>query len=215
MAENKYFKQALSDFMLDAAGGGAVRHLVKQGLTARQIMGRLDFPLPYETVRQMAWEALVEQRRVLLEEPGTGKPAEKAVYIKEQGEFGRTSFRRILVSEEACGRTKWREAEYGKEEGRAFYLHLTKACGENGQETAYASCDFGLLQAKDPERYRRLLEAFGGRGREYAEGLPWPRSRVYHCLDTRFLEILQCLLEQKQYEGACWFLKTGEKLVMK
>ncbi|MCI8506066.1 MAG: hypothetical protein HFI67_07770 [Lachnospiraceae bacterium] len=215
MAENKYFKQALSNFMLDAAGGGAVRHLVKQGLTVSQIMGRLDFPLPYEKVRQMVWEALTEQRTVLLEEPGTRKAEKKALYVKEQGEFGRTSFRRILIPEEDYSRTTWNETEYGKEDGTEFKRALREEGTENGWESAYVSWDLGILQAKTPDQAWKFLETFDERQREYVEGLPWPRRRVYHRLDTRFQEILERLLLQKRYEGECWFLKTGNKLIIK
>ncbi len=215
MAENKYFKQALSDFMLDAAGGGAVRHLVKQGLTVRQIAGRLDFPLPYEKVRKMAWEALVEQGTVLLSEPGTAGPEERAVYVKEQGEFGRTSFRRILVPEEDRRRTRWRELEYGEESVPAFCRHLLEACGENGRGSAYASCDFGILAARDAKEYQKFLQVLHERQREYLEGLPWPRKRVYHRLDPVFSEIILALAGERQYRGCCYFLKTGEKLFLR
>ncbi len=215
MTENKYFKQALSDFVLDAAGGGAVRHLVKQGFTVRQIMGRLDFPLPYERVRQMVWEALLEQNIILPEEPGSGKQAEKAVYIKEQGAFGKTSFRRIVVPEEDYRRMQWNEFGYEQKDAAEFGRHLSEACAKNGWETAYASCDFGIWQAKDAKQYQKLLQILDGRQREYMEGLPWPRKRVYHRLTPGFSEILQLLSRQCQYHGCCYFLKTGDKLSLR
>lgn len=214
MVENKYFKQALSDFVFDAAGGGAVRHLVKQGLTVKQIMSRLDFPIAYEKVRQMAWEAMAEQEIILLEEPGTGKSEEKAVYVKEQGEFGRTSFRRIVIPKEERGQVCWKETEYKKGDEAEFERRLSKACAENGKETAYASCDFGILLAKDAKQYQKLLQTLDGRQKEYLENLPWPRKRVYHRLDSGFLEIIRSLSEKHQYCGCCYFLKTGEKLFL-
>ena len=213
MVENKYFKQALSDFVLDAAGGGAIRHLVKQGLTVRQIADRLDFPIAYEKVRQMVWDALVEQEIILLEEPGAGAPVEKAVYVKEQGEFGRTSFRRIVIAEEDYRRSQWKESVYEKDNGAEFYKHLSEACAKNGRETAYASCSFGILQAKDEKQYQELLKRLEDRQKEYVEQLPWPRRRVYHRLDLRFSEILENLVKEMQYSGCCYFLETGEKLI--
>ena len=47
--EQEYFKKALSDFALDAASGGAIRHLADRGYTANQIVRMLDFPTPFKT----------------------------------------------------------------------------------------------------------------------------------------------------------------------
>ena len=71
MGENRYFQKALADFVHEAAYGGAVRHLADRGYTAKQITDRLDFPAPYEKVRQAVWEHLADTGVILLEEPGS------------------------------------------------------------------------------------------------------------------------------------------------
>ena len=44
MAEQEYFKNALSDFTYEAASGGAIRHLADLGYTVKQICEQLSFP---------------------------------------------------------------------------------------------------------------------------------------------------------------------------
>lgn len=44
----KYFQDALSDFVYDAASGRAIRHLTDSGYTAAQIMQQLSYPTPFK-----------------------------------------------------------------------------------------------------------------------------------------------------------------------
>ena len=46
MGEQEYFKNALSNFMFEAASGGAIRHLADLGYTVKQISKKLEFPTP-------------------------------------------------------------------------------------------------------------------------------------------------------------------------
>lgn len=59
--KQKYFEEALSDFVHDAASGGAIRHLAQLGYTTGQIMERLDFPTPRERVEKTVSRYLMEQ----------------------------------------------------------------------------------------------------------------------------------------------------------
>ena len=85
---------------------------------------------------------------------------------------------------------------------------------KNGEDSSYASLDFGLTAAKNPRRYEAQLQVMEERGREYVSGLPWENRRVYHRLNFRMREILLCLCEEKLYQGECFFLKTQEKLIL-
>ena len=64
---NKYFQDALSDFVYDAASGRAIRHLVNAGLTTTQIMKELDYPTPFEKIQHTVTRYLKETG-ILLEE---------------------------------------------------------------------------------------------------------------------------------------------------
>ena len=89
MAENEYFKQALSSFAMDMASGGAIKHLTNQGYTVQQIVNKLDFPTPYEKVQELVWKQMIENGCLLLEEPGNGTEHEKVDYIQETDSLGR------------------------------------------------------------------------------------------------------------------------------
>lgn len=67
--EPGYFEHALSDFMHDAASGGAIRHLVDLGYTTDQIMGRLDFPTPRARVEKTVCQHMLETGLLLEELP--------------------------------------------------------------------------------------------------------------------------------------------------
>lgn len=90
-------------------------------------------------------------------------------------------------------------------------MELLKAkTKENGQEFSYTSWDFGLTAGAHPRRYQEMLKALGAH-REYVEGLPWERRRMYHRLDARMTQILSLLAGAGLYHGECFFLKTKEK----
>ncbi len=63
---NKYFQDALSDFVYDAASGRAIRHLTDAGYTAAQIVQSLDYPTPISKVRHTITRYLKESS-ILLE----------------------------------------------------------------------------------------------------------------------------------------------------
>lgn len=64
---NRYFQDALSDFVSDAASGRAIRHLVDAGYTTTQIMKELDYPTPFEKIQHTVTRYLKETG-ILLEE---------------------------------------------------------------------------------------------------------------------------------------------------
>ena len=50
MAENDYFREALSGFTFEAAGGGAIRHLADLGCTVDEIETQLLYPISHNKV---------------------------------------------------------------------------------------------------------------------------------------------------------------------
>ncbi len=206
--ETDYFRQALSDFAFDAACGGAVRHLAALGYTAKQIQAKLDFPVPYERVRKELWSCLTASGVILLEEPGRGSKKEKATYVREYDRYGKVSFRRVTEEAAAAPPILWRErylAAGEQEELRGLLQRMQP-------ETGYMSCDFGLLLYRSPEQFEKMLSVLEADRREYLEGLPWEKRRVYHRLDGRMRGILLRLFEAGLYEGSCYFPGPGEKI---
>lgn len=214
VGENRYFREALADFVQETAYGGAVRHLADRGYTVAQIMERLEYPAPCEKVRRMVWKHLEDNGVILREEPGSGRHRERFSYVKEYDRNGKPTFRRVPENREEPGAVSWREGILGA--GAAAWAGglpplLEEKLAENGAESSYASCDFGRTAAKEPALYERILEALGGE-RAYVEGLPWERRRVYHRLDSHMREILALLIPAGLYQGELFFLKTGERI---
>ena len=71
MAEEKqkYFQEALSDFVYDVAAGGAIRHLVDSGYSISQIMEKLTYPMPRTRVEKMAARHMRESGILLADLP--------------------------------------------------------------------------------------------------------------------------------------------------
>ena len=210
MPENSYFQKALSNFTHEVASGGAIRHLTDLGYTAKQVADQLDFPTPFARVQQEMWQRLLETEVLLAEEPAGGQK-EKVSYVREQDQYGRSSFRRVVETSVSEVPLSWRELRVTGDRGK-FSSLLERKIAENGAAGSYVSCDFGILAYREPARYQRVLELLAADQREYLEGLPWKTARVYHRLEARMKGILLRLYEQREYSGICFFLKTGDKL---
>lgn len=70
---NKYFQEALSDFVYDAASGRAIRHLTDTGFTVAQIVRQLDYPTPFAKVQHTVTRHLRECGILLDELPDAHK----------------------------------------------------------------------------------------------------------------------------------------------
>ena len=214
MAENDYFKQALSSFAIDMASGGAIKHLTNQGYTVQQIANKLDFPTPYEKVQELVWKQMIENGCLLLEEPGNGTEHEKVDYIQETDSLGRKSFRKVVVSCENDTRIHWKEWNYTWKSEDSFRAFLDERCVKNGEQDSYVRCDFGLRKYRDPKGYERTIQKLTAQQKEYILGLPWELRPVYHQLNLRMREIVATLYAAGEFHGCLYFRKTREKITL-
>lgn len=213
MQEGAWFQKALRDFTRETANGGAIRHLADLGYTVEEIRRELAFPASYESVGNMVWKHLLDTGVVLCEDPRERRAAAlRAEFVREYDRYGKPSFRRVAkdVSTDDAGRpiVKWRERRLSQGEELGAFLRDQTA--ENGVENSYLSCDFGEMRAKEPGRYEEMLQMLEKRQREYVEGLPWEKGRVYYRLTPGMTEIALRLCQAGIYRGICCFLKTGE-----
>lgn len=109
--DNQEFNKALSNFINDAAAGGAVRHLADKGYGISEIGEQLDFPVSKEKIAIFMWEHFLNTGKISLEEPRD--TYEKASFVKEQDEFGKISFRRVTETVDNSNR-KYVLCEFGK-----------------------------------------------------------------------------------------------------
>ena len=207
MAENDYFKQALSNFVFDMASGGAIQHLTNQGYTVKQIIEKLDFPAPYEKVQEAVWKQLENNGCLLLEEPGSGVGQERAEYVMEKDSFGRRSFRKVIIKADKTKQIHWKEVIFSRKINGKLTDYLSKKIKENGENASYVSCNFGM-------KMNRLPDVLDEQQKDYISGLPWPKQEVYHKLDIRMREIVVALYDAGEFQGECYFLKEEECVIL-
>ena len=214
MAEQEYFKKALSNFAYEAASGGEIRHLADLGYTVKQIMEQLDFPTPYGRVQNTVWEHLLHTGVLLSEEPGNGKQRESVSYVKEYDKYGKASFRQVSDKKKIQETICWEEHHFEYEEEGNLAKYLLEKCEENGEAFSYVSCDFGLRGRRESGQYQEMLKVLEEPHREYILGLPWESKVIYHRLDVRMREIVEKLYECGKFHGNCYFMKTKEKIML-
>lgn len=239
-----YFQTALSNFAMDAACGGAIRHLTDLGYTLDQIVERLDYPTSRAKVRQMMMEYLYDSKMLLRKEPSADLFAAREEFIQEQDAYGRRTLRRIssdLNSQNKMTSTPdltkmsqnsrqagnqqiiWRETIYdNRRDGKLTEL-LFRKCQENGEAFSYVSCSFGFLnidqdgysmQKEKKTESEKMFACLHNRQREYLQGIQWEYPVVYHRLNQRMREIIGKLYEAGAYSGVCFFVTKQEKLVI-
>ena len=244
MDRPEYFQTALSNFATDVACGGAIRHLTDQGYTLEQIVARLDYPTPRSKAQRIMMEHLYEKRVLLLQEPSSAIFAQQAQFVEEQDAYGRRTFRKISIDfnsqrkmtdtpdltmlspsgKEAKMQTfLWRESAYDRKRDGKLTELLHRKCEENRENLCYVSCAFDFLnidynsqnQQQRSEKGREdVISCLNSRQREYLVGIRWEKPVVYHRLDQRMREIIGKLYEAEAYNGACFFIKTREKICL-
>lgn len=212
MEKHDYFQAALSNFTFDVASGGAIRHLADLDYTAAQIMKRLDFPTPFDRVQQTIWEHYLQKGILRFEEPGQAVQKENYEYITEYDAYGRKSFRRVAINSIKHSEISWNEHHFTGQEVIDLTAYLSCKCAENGEETAYISCDFGLRSRREPDKYNQMLNLLEESDREYLLGLPWERKLIYHRLNRRMRRIAGALYQGGDFRGSCYFMALREKL---
>ncbi len=198
-----YFEEALSDFVYDAASGGAIRHLVDLGYSLEQILQALSYPAPREKVQKTLYRYMLESgllRKTLPDEDGKRSVWKKTAERVTQTEGFRTV--RLELS--------YRER---------VYRYLYEKIEENGEENVYLSCPFGMLfrqegeRITDSERLREKLPCLNRREQDYLIGIPWENMVMYHRLNDRMREIGRKLIFCPELGCGYYFMKTREAAV--
>lgn len=212
MSEQDYFRNALSDFTYEAASGAAVRHLTDLGYTVKQICENLTYPTPYARVQKTVWRQLLDTGVVLLAKPGEERQTGKPQYELEHDRYGRASFRLVAAPVKEKDAIFWKQRRYDREADGRLADFLDRKCSADGIENAYASCDFGLWEKREQERFASAMQALNERQREYVTGLAWEEKTCYHRLDRRMQEILVRLYAAGLYTGEIFFIKSKERV---
>lgn len=231
-----YFQTALSNFAMEAACGGAVRHLTDIGYTLDRIVERLDYPAPRDKVQRIMMEYLYESRVLLKREPSREMFAAEAHYVQEQDAYGRRTMRKVVDDHNsqfkavnmpamsvifqdglASGKQEfiWKETAYDFRRDGKLTEVLHRKCEENGEAYSYMSCSFGFLNNdQNSQEEMEIFKCLNSRQREYLRGIRWENSVLYHRLNRRMLEIIGKLYEAGIYSGVCFFITKQEKLLV-
>ncbi|MGN0170675.1 MAG: hypothetical protein ACI39H_07935 [Lachnospiraceae bacterium] len=214
MGEQEYFREALSNFTYEVACMGAIRHRADLGDSVSKIHRELDFPMSYARVQKAVWDYFVSTGVILTEEPGRGKKTEQYRFVKDQNAYGSTSFRRVKVTEDSGQVVNWADKTFSARDQAVLVKKLKEQFAKAENETVYMTCDFGILQHRDPKAYEELLDCLTEGQREYMEGLPWRRQRCYYKVKEPMKGILFRLCAKQQYEGSVYFVGSKTRILI-
>lgn len=211
MAEEEYFKKALSNFTYEVANAGAIRHMAEQGYSVNQILKQLSFPTSYEKVQHTVWEHLQHKGILLSEEPGNEKQQQNTTFIKEYDKYGKPSFRQISLTDNIQP-IHWKEKEFQKKIDGCLSTYLKEKYQKNDSAISYLSCDFGFRICHQSNSFIETLQKLTIYQRDYILGLPWEKKIFYHKINYDIIEIATQLYEAGEYNGYCYFLGLEEKI---
>lgn len=85
MSENRYFKEALSNFASEVAFAGAVRHLYDLGYSVEMIREHLNYPASCEQICKVI-EEYEEKKK---------NPGKDYEFVQDIDAYGRKSYRKV------------------------------------------------------------------------------------------------------------------------
>lgn len=188
--EDKYFKQALSDFTIEFASGDAIRSLSDKGYSVKKIKSKLDFPTPEERIREIVWKHYLENKTVCLENPKETLSVENYTIKKVYDSYGRPSFKKVSVkADEEAPSSKQVKVETDEE--ASGYKQIGVKLDEEARE--YVECDFGKRLYKNKDDFMKSLSVLDEEEKDYILGLPWPLTKVWHVKNEHFARIISKL----------------------
>ncbi len=201
MEENKYFKEALQRMTRELAIGGAVRHLAKKYACVSEIMGHLDYPAPRTVVEDAVWEYYLEEKILLLEEPGQKKEEGRVRYVKEWNAYGKTSFRRVVEEiDNPISFEKWDV----KEKGFPAFGEIEKRLGNS-----YVEVPFAKHRKLFSECYPKAAQNLSEELCQMVEEIPWCRKAmgkaVFWRVSKDSYEISRALFAAEEWMS-CFYL---------
>lgn len=192
--EDKYFKQALSDFTIEFASGDAIRSLSDKGYSVKKIKSKLDFPTPEERIREIVWKHYLENKTVCLENPKETSSVENYTIKKVYDSYGRPSFKKVSVkADEEAPSSKQVKVETDEE--ASGYKQVGVKLDEEARE--YVECDFGKRLYRNKDDFMKSLSVLDEEEKDYILGLPWPLTNVWHVKNEKFAKIITKLSGEK------------------
>ena len=172
--ENNYFNEALHNFTSDYAYRGQVRHLYSLGFGTAQIKDKLDFPVPYETVKNYLWNYLLSSKQVVFSKEDIIPKYAAPKYVLEYDSYGRKSFR------------------LDGEASRSSINYSNAPFPENVHDIPELFSCFVKIDGKAVSSYKDILSPSLW---DYLDGFPWPRRDVYFRINEKMVDIIASLIK--------------------
>ena len=184
MNNSNYFNKALHDMVFENACGAAIKRLADKSFPISYIIKELDYPVSFERVQKYVWKYYLDNKILIYPENEKeldyetrcvdgnkiiiiNKPRIKKTFVKEQGPYGKTTFRQVITDETVNSDNN----------------------DNNLTDIKYIACDFGILKYDNPDEFLRLLNRLDTEDRAYVMDMPWENKRIYHILEGRMTSI--------------------------
>ncbi|MBQ8912693.1 MAG: hypothetical protein IJ054_01435 [Lachnospiraceae bacterium] len=182
MSNSNYFNQALHDMVFENACGAAIKRLADKSFPISYIVKELDYPISFERVQKYVWQYYIDNKTLIYLDDKTdytetngiiiiNEHRIKKTYIKEHGNYGKATFRQVIIDETSSPNNRL----------------------ENITERKYIACNFGVLKNNNPSEYEHLLKKLYFEDKSYIKDLPWNNKLIYHILNDRMLSIIKSL----------------------
>ncbi len=180
MSNSNYFNQALHDMVFENACGAAIKRLADKSFPISYIHKQLDYPISFERVQRYVWQYYLDNKTLIYPDDKIdytesnniiiiNEPKIKKTFIKEQGPYGKTTFRQVAAFEEEAGNSN----------------------NKNNSTKKYIACDFGILKNEKPDEFNYFLDSLDSNDKAYIIDLPWENKRVYHIMNKRMISIFK------------------------
>ncbi|MBQ9610310.1 MAG: hypothetical protein IJV15_12820 [Lachnospiraceae bacterium] len=175
MNNSDYFNKALHDMVFENACGAAIRRLADMSFPVTYIHKQLDYPISCSQVQKYVWKYYIEKKVLLYKDNSISyhqeneyiildEPHKEKTYIKEQGAYGKITYRQVTVNNDNIS--------------------------DSDSIKKYVPCDFGIIKHNNHEYYNKLLNKLYEQDRAYIDDLQWKNERVYHIMNERMTSII-------------------------
>ncbi len=189
MNNSTYFNKALHDMVFENACGAAIKRLADKSFPISYIHKVLDYPVSFERVQKYVWKYYLDNKILIYPENEKeldyetrcvdgnkiiiiNKPRIKKTFVKEQGPYGKTTFRQVITDETVNSDNN----------------------DNNLTDIKYIACDFGILKYDNPDEFIRLLNRLDTEDRAYVMDMPWEKHTIYHMINDRIKSIYKHLI---------------------
>lgn len=186
MNNSNYFNKALHDMVFENACGAAIRRLADMSMPVTYIHKNLDYPISYERVQRYVWQYYLDNKILYYPDEKTSyteengfitvyEPQITKTYIKEQGPYGKITYRQVIIDNNKSGDNK------------------PKGTSCDNETRKYIACDFGILKRNNPEEFKKILDRLDDNDKAYIIDLPWENKRIYHIMNNKMSSIIKKL----------------------